>query len=225
MTGAPEVAAYPGVRMPDWTAVPGAATGLPLTGSMLLAHGAGGDHTQLRPLGDALAQRGMTAAYPSLRRHGASPAPEWGYSPLDFAADLHRIGDALPGDLHLVGYSLGGLVATVCAVTWAAARLRSLVLLDAAFAPAPERHEIDDWAEGSFLRWHYDYRPMLDLVPVPVLYLTGSDSDAVGEPERLWAKGHPDRTHRVVPGTHAGLHRPTPALLDSITAFYRSLPD
>jgi pimeloyl-ACP methyl ester carboxylesterase len=224
VAGSPEVAAYPGVRLPDWAAVEGHATGLPLSGSMLLVHGAGAERTQLVPLGEALAQRGMTAAYPSLRRHGESPAPAWGYSPLEFAADLHRIGDALPGDLHLVGYSLGGLVVTVCAVTWAAARIRSLVLIDAAFAPAPQRHEVDDWAEGSFLRWHWDYRPMLALAGVPTLYLTGARSDAVSEAERRWAAGLPRLTCRTVPGTHAELHRPTPDLLEAVSAFYAGLP-
>lgn len=220
MIRAPEVAAYPGVALPDWTIEPGAARGAALTGSLVLVHGAGGDRTQLRPLGSALAGEGTVAAYPSLRRHGASPAPAWGYSPLEFAADLHRIADALPGELHFVGYSLGGLIATVCAVTWAASRLRSLVLLDSAFAPAPQRHEVDEWAEGSFLRWHYDYRPMLALVAVPVLYVTGADSDAVSETERRWAADQPGLTYRIVPGGHADLTRPTEDLLDTIAAYH-----
>jgi hypothetical protein len=66
---------------------------------------------------------------------------------------------------------------------------------------------------------------MLGLVPAPVLYLTGADSDAVSERERRWAAEQPGLSHRMVPGTHAEVHRPTPALLDTIAAFYAGLPD
>jgi pimeloyl-ACP methyl ester carboxylesterase len=224
-TTQPTVADYPGVCLPDWTSEPGTATGIGLTGSMLLVHGAGGDRTQLRPLGSALCQQGMVAGYPSLRGHGESPAPAWGYSPLEFAADLHRIGDALPGNLHFVGYSVGGLISAISAVTWASARVRSLVLIDSSFAAHPDKHEVDEWAEGSFLRWHYDYSRMLDIVPAPVLFLAARESPAVHavERERLAALNDKQLTLRLIRGTHTDCYTHTEELAALLAEFYRGL--
>jgi pimeloyl-ACP methyl ester carboxylesterase len=225
ITMRPTVADYPGVELPDWTSEAGTATGLGISGSLLLVHGAGADRTQLRPLGAALCQEGMVAGYPSLRRHGKSPAPPWGYSVLEFAADLHRIGDVLPGDLHLIGYSVGGLISAISAVTWASSRVRSLVLIDSSFTAHPEKHEVDEWAEGSFLRWHYDYSRTLDIVPAPVLFLAAEASPAVDAAERARLSARTDGgfTFRLVPGTHTDCYTRTGDLVALIGEFYTGL--
>lgn len=133
----------------------------------LLLHGAGADKRQLRPLADALAPE--AAILPSLRGHGASWQPEVGYSPLDLAADLHRSAHRWPTTLDVVGYSYGAVVGLVSAATWAAGRVRSLVVIDTSFEALPHLHDEQEADEGSFLRWTYDYEPVLRLLQVPVL--------------------------------------------------------
>ncbi|MEW2624762.1 alpha/beta fold hydrolase [Streptomyces sp. NPDC048106] len=154
---------------------------------MLLLHGFGDDKTVLRPIGDALCPTGAVAVYPSLRAHGASPAPAWGYSPLDFAADVQRIADPLPRPVHVVGHSYGALVAAVLAVSLGPSLIASVALLDQAFEPCMERYEADEWAEGSFLKWHYDYSHLIDAISslgTPVLSVIARDSPVVPEGER-----------------------------------------
>ncbi|BCJ44136.1 hypothetical protein GCM10010168_09490 [Actinoplanes ianthinogenes] len=224
----PALAAHPFIELPDYDRVPGTAAGS-APGSMLLVHGFGGDKNQLRELGDALCPAGSAAFYPSLRAHGASPKPIWGYSVLDFAADLHRIADVFPQEIHAVGYSYGALVSAISATTWGARRIRSLVVIDQSFAAHPEEHEVDEWVEGSLLRWHYDFTHMLDLLQlleVPVLVLASPDSGTISpaEEKELLARQSPLLTYRHISGSHATCYRDTPHLTGLIADFYRSLP-
>ncbi|WP_330458929.1 alpha/beta hydrolase [Streptomyces sp. NBC_00820] len=215
-----------GVELLDYDAAPGlpGAGGAP--GSMLLLHGFGGDKGQLRPVGDALCPQDSVAVYPSLRAHGDSHQPAWGYSVLDFAADLHRIGDILPGDLHLVGYSYGGLVAAVSAVTWGASRVRSLVVIDQSFDAHPDLHVADEWAEGSLLRWTYDFGHLPDLLErlgIPVLVLAAAESRNILADERDRLARRDDAFLRLerIQGAHADCHRNTDEITAAMRAFYR----
>jgi pimeloyl-ACP methyl ester carboxylesterase len=195
-------------------------------GDLLLLHGFGGDKHQLRPLGEALCPRGSVAVYPTLRGHGASPKPGFGYSVLDFSADLHRFADAMPEALHLVGYSYGGLVAAVSAVTWAAPRVRSLAVIDQSFAAHPDFHEDDEWAEGSLLRWYYDFSHLLDLLErlgVPVLVLAARDSRNIlpDERSRLAARESELFSLAFIDGDHADCYRNTEEMAAVLREFYR----
>jgi len=193
---------------------------------ILAVHGFGGDKTQLRPVVDAVRAPGVPALLPSLRSHGDSPAPAWGWSPLDFTADLHRIADALPGRLNLIGYSYGALVAALSAVTWAGDRVRSLVVVDQSFDAHPDRFVADEWAEGSHLRWNYDFGHLpglLEAQRVPVLALFARDSDIVGPRERARLRSRADGGlfHCAeIPGTHAGLLEHPHTIASAVREFH-----
>jgi len=180
----------------------------------LFLHGGGGDRTQLAPLAAALEPD--LAILPSLRGHGASPAPPWGYSPLDAAADLQRSAHRWPGRLDVVGYSWGAVVGAVAAVTWAAPRVTSLVVLDTAFGPFPELHEDDEWAEGSWLRWTFDYRPVLAAVGAPVLVVRSASSELVGDEVVEELAGLESVTVVTVPGDHMSVLEPPGTLASTI---------
>ncbi|QHC24542.1 alpha/beta fold hydrolase [Streptomyces sp. GS7] len=214
-----------GVELLDYDAVPGRRTVGSAPGNMLLIHGFGGDKGQLRPLGDALCPTGSVAVYPSLRAHGDSHRPAWGYSVLDFSADLHRFADALPDDLHLVGYSYGGLVAAISAVTWGAAKVRSLVLIDQSFDAHPALHVADEWVEGSLLRWTYDFGHLPDLLErldIPVLVLAAADSRNIpaDERERLSHRDGKALAVETIRGSHADCYRNTDQIASAMRDFY-----
>lgn len=222
----PVLAEHPAIQLLDYDRAPGTAPSHG-PGSLLLLHGFGGGKQQLRELGDALCPVGSEAFYPVLRAHGASPKPAWGYSVLDFAADVHRIADAMPEQVHAIGYSYGALVAAISAATWGAGRIRSLVVIDQSFDAHPERHEADEWVEGSLLRWHYDFSHLLDVLRglgIPVLVLGSPDSGVigVGEEERLLARRDAMFDYRRIIGTHADCYRDTAALVPLIEDFYRT---
>ncbi len=207
----PALADVPQVPLIDFDLVRGPGGGDPV-GSRLLLHGFGGDKHQLRPLGEALPQDdGVISMYPSLRAHGASHRPPWGYSVLDFAADIHRVADLLPAPVDLIGYSYGALVGAVSALTWGVDSVRTLTVIDQSFEADPAQYVKDDWAEGSYLRFMYGYAGLLDRLDIPVLLLTGEDSHMVSaaERDRLLARCGPRLEVAPVPGTHATcLHDP-----------------
>ncbi|MFG2986629.1 alpha/beta fold hydrolase [Streptomyces sp. NPDC048258] len=216
-----------GIELLDYDAVPGRPQAGGAPGNMLLLHGFGGDKGQLRPVGDALCAADSVAVYPSLRAHGDSHKPAWGYSVMDFSADLHRFADALPDELHLVGYSYGGLVAAVSAVTWGASRVRSLVVVDQSFDPHPDWHVADEWAEGSLLRWHYDFSHLPDLLErlgIPVLALAAEESPNIppDERERLSRRDSASFSLKFIEGTHADCHRNTDEITSAMRDFYRN---
>lgn len=225
MTLHPQLSAYPDIALLDYAARPGAA--VPgATRSMLLLHGFGEDKHRLMPVGDALCPVGAVAVYPSLRAHGASPRPEWGYSPLDFAADLHRLADVLPEPVDVVGFSFGALVAALFAAAMGPRRVRSLVVLDQSFDADPARHEVDEWVESSFLKWHYDYRHLYDQLSaagIPVHVVIGADSHVVSpaERQRLLDRRAAGYSAEIVDGDHAAVADDYARLIDIIAAFHR----
>jgi pimeloyl-ACP methyl ester carboxylesterase len=223
----PTLAGCAAVELLDYDCVPGTATGPGRPGSMLLLHGFGDDKTQLRVLGEALCPLGALALYPSLRAHGDSPSPGWGYSPLDFVADLHRVVDVLPSPFHVVGYSYGALLGVLAAVVLGPDRVRSVVVLDQAFASWPDRYRADEWAEARFLNWAYDYRHCFDVLRalrIPVLTVIARHSHVVPEAEREWLlarSGDGFRSH-IVDTDHRGLVRDWPGLRPLVEDFYTS---
>lgn len=223
----PTLAACAAVELLDYDCVPGRAVGAGKPASMLLLHGFGDDKTQLRVLGDALCPRGAVALYPSLRAHGGSPFPPWGYSPLDFVADLHRVVDVLPCPFHVVGYSYGALLGVLAAVALGPDRVRSVVVLDQSFACWPDRYRADEWAEARFLNWAYDYRHCFDALHalrIPVLTVIARHSHVVPEVERDWllARRGDGFRCRIVDTDHIGLVRDGEGLRPLIEDFYAS---
>jgi pimeloyl-ACP methyl ester carboxylesterase len=198
----PALAEVEGVALIDFDLVASTRDGR--RHSRLYLHGFGGDKHQLRPLGESLSSPDATSMYPSMRGHGASVKPGWGYSVLDFAADVHRVADVLPGPIDFIGYSYGALVAAACALTWAADRVRSLIVIDQSFDADPARHVADEWAEGSYLRWTYGYGGMLERLAVPTLLLTAADSAMVSADEL--ARLHARCGWRLTTGRIAGAH-------------------
>ena len=104
--------------------------------TFLFLHGFGGDKRELRHIAEPFAEQGARCILPSLRGHGASPAPPFGYSCLDLAADVHRLMAQIAARCHLVGYSHGALVGAVTAVAMRPG-VRSLVSIPAGFARQP----------------------------------------------------------------------------------------
>jgi pimeloyl-ACP methyl ester carboxylesterase len=215
------------VTLVDHEVLPGSAhASHPAAGDLLLVHGFGGSKKQLGPLAGRLCPAGCTALLPTLRGHEGSPEPSWGYSPLDFTADLHRIGDVLGDAVHAVGYSYGALVATLSAVTWGAGRIRSLVVIDQSFAAHPDRFVDDEWAEGSHLRWNYDFSHLPALLRaqgVPLLVLAARESDVIGQEERdrLWAARDGLLECAEIPGTHATCIEHPDEIAATVADFHR----
>jgi pimeloyl-ACP methyl ester carboxylesterase len=172
--------------------------------SILFLHGFGGDKTQLRLVATRLSTLGARCILPSLRGHGDSLKPEFGYSCLDFAADLHRLIACLGTGWHVVGYSHGALVGAIAAVSLGPA-IRSLVSIDESFAAHPERMIHDAHAEARSLRWHFGWQHLLTGLSVPCLFLIARDSHMVAAEEHryLGAAAGPNLQVEYLAGTHA----------------------
>jgi 3-oxoadipate enol-lactonase len=96
---------------------------------IVLIHALGLDHRLWEPQLSALAI-GHTVYVYDVRGHGASDVPFMPYTLTDFADDLAGLLDALGiADAHLVGLSMGGMIAQEFALSWPD-RVRSLVLAD-----------------------------------------------------------------------------------------------
>ncbi len=84
--------------------------------TVVLIHGLGGRGSDWTPQIEHLAPRFRVLA-PDLRGHGGSPKPSGPYVMRDFAADVAALIRRVdPGPVHVVGLSLGGMVAFQLAV-------------------------------------------------------------------------------------------------------------
>jgi esterase len=82
------------------------------------------------------------------RGHGRSPKPETGYSPTDYAQDLHELVNELNlAPFHLVGHSMGGRVALRFASLYPEL-VKTLTMEDSGVVARPER---SDWI-GALLK-------------------------------------------------------------------------
>jgi 3-oxoadipate enol-lactonase len=105
-----------------------AGSGTPL----LLLHGFTGAKEDFADFLDGFADRGWHVVAPDHRGHGGSDQPESedDYSLAAMAADMLAVADELGWDrFHLLGHSMGGMVAQVMALEHPE-RLSSLVLMD-----------------------------------------------------------------------------------------------
>lgn len=95
-------------------------------GVVVLMHGWGGHGSQLRPAAEVLHRHGWSVLLPDARGHGRSEADTYSSLPR-FAQDLdacldwlatqapHGLSQAMPANLVLLGHSLGGAAALLCA--------------------------------------------------------------------------------------------------------------
>lgn len=104
----------------------------PARGAVLLLHGFTGSPWDLRPLGEALAHGGYRAVCPVLPGHGeeAGELPSFTEQHWEQAAEtaLRQLSHEEGGPVHVVGFSMGALLALVLAANHRA-RVRSLALL------------------------------------------------------------------------------------------------
>jgi len=101
-------------------------------GSVLLLHGFTGSPWDLRPLGEALCAAGYRAACPVLPGHGDAAGDISGVTDLEWEdcaeGALRALHAETGGPVHVVGFSMGALLAVTLAAHHPA-RVRSLVLL------------------------------------------------------------------------------------------------
>lgn len=105
--------------------------GLP-RGGVLLLHGFTGSPWDLRPLGEALAGAGYRAVCPLLPGHGDAPGELAAFTERDWeqaaASALRELSTETHGPVHVVGFSMGALLALLLAEGHGP-RVRSLALL------------------------------------------------------------------------------------------------
>lgn len=116
---------------------------------VVLLHGVGLDHSMWARCLPALAQNCHVTAV-DLRGHGASPAAAAGVTLGDLASDVVEILDRITaGSAHLVGFSLGALVAQELALT-EPTRVRSLTLVSSvAGRDAEQRAAVRDRLDSA----------------------------------------------------------------------------
>lgn len=222
---APLLARSKKVELLDFDVEPGNREGTGAAGPLLLLHGFDEDKRALRELGSRLCLRGQEAFYPTLRGHGQSPRPPWGYSPWEVAADIQRVGDRLPVDLNVIGYSYGGLIAALVTLILGPKRVASLAILDQSFERNDGDVEFDDYLEASFLQWHFDHRHVLDAITalgIPIFIAVAEQSSVVNEAERkrLSARAGETVAYRAFDTDHAGLIVELDELVRSLRSFY-----
>jgi len=103
------------------------------------------------PVAGRLVAAGHRVVRPGTRGHGPSDAPPTGYRLADLTADVVAVLDAVGAEpVHLVGHSLGGMVAVQVALAHPD-RVASLALLGAPIAGQPPAPAFGAWA-GQVLR-------------------------------------------------------------------------
>jgi pimeloyl-ACP methyl ester carboxylesterase len=122
---------------------------------LVLIHGLAANHAfwqpgVLLPLG-----RDFHVTLFDLRGHGASSMPSAGYSAQNMADDLRRLLDHLEIErAHLVGHSIGGVVALQFALTHAD-RVRSLTIADSRIKSVQAVQRPEDWAHWQVARQRF----------------------------------------------------------------------
>lgn len=79
---------------------------------VVLLHGVGLDHTMWQRVAPNLAAMGHAVHTPDLLGHGTAPGAESGTTLADLASPVAEIATSAAAPVHLVGFSLGALVAT-----------------------------------------------------------------------------------------------------------------
>ncbi len=120
--------------------------------AVVLLHGLGSRASDWRAQIDALGRYRVIA--PDLRGHGDTPAPPRPWRIADFAGDVLELLDRLGVErAHVVGFSLGGMVALEIAAR-APGRLASLCIINAAplSGPRPPALRIVYWTRRLVIR-------------------------------------------------------------------------
>ena len=163
---------------------------------LVFLHGIGGDAACWRPQLEAFSESNRAIAWNMPGYGGSAPLPEMTFSGL--AESLLRLLDRLEVErAHVVGHSMGGMVAQEFAATWPD-RLRSLVLVatSAAFG-RPD----GDW-QRDFLASRFGPlergRSMADLAPEIVASLVGEAPDSTGVTQAIRSMAEvPEATYRA----------------------------
>ena len=163
---------------------------------LVFVHGVGGDAACWQPQLEAFSESYRAIAWNMPGYGGSDPLPEMTFAGL--AEALTRLLDRLEIErAHLVGHSMGGMVAQEFAATWPG-RLRSLALVatSAAFGPADS-----DWQRNFLVRrlGPLDQgRSMADLASEIVASLVGEAPDPAGVAQAISSMGQvPEETYRV----------------------------
>ena len=169
--------------------------GVPEAAPVLLIHGLGWDHALWAALVDPLVAAGYRVIAPDLRGMGRSDKPNRPYSVDLYRRDLAAMLDVFGiGDLAVVGFSLGGMIAA--ALACADRRVVGLVLACCTLhsEPAAERA-----TEAMLARAQRDG---------PLIFAQ-AQADAIWAPQ--WAASHPDVVadfiHRRSAMDQPALHR------------------
>jgi 3-oxoadipate enol-lactonase len=163
---------------------------------LVFLHGIGGDAACWRPQIEAFSESNRAIAWNMPGYGGSAPLPEMTFPGL--AEALLRLLDRLEVErAHLVGHSMGGMVAQEFAATWPD-RLRSLALVatSAAFGPADGDWQRDFLASrlGPLERG----RSMADLAPGIVAGLVGEAPDPTGIAQAIHSMAAvPEATYRT----------------------------
>lgn len=192
---------------------------------IMFLHGFGANLHQLRPIGDKLNDKGAGTIYISMRGHGKSIRPAYGYSCIDLAADIHRLLHCYHTPLHMVGYSHGGLVATVSSILFSKEKISSLVIIDESFAAHPNRMIDDAQYEARYLRWMYNWIHLLSFINIPTLILYATESHMITDDELRIIKdlNNPHITLLPIKGTHANCIDNHDEISDLISDFYKKI--
>lgn len=111
--------------------------------ALVLVHGVGLDHMMWQPVVAALPHR-RTITYDMIG-HGTAGKPTGPYSLFTFVDQLSNIVDAIGGEVDLVGFSMGALVAEGFAMSSGGQRIRRMVLLNGVHhRSSAERRAITD---------------------------------------------------------------------------------
>ena len=162
---------------------------------------------------------------PSLRGHGASMEPAFGYSVLDYVADIHRLIAFMQKPFHIIGYSHGALIGAVASIVFPSTTVLSLVSIDESFSAHPDRMIWDRWSEARHLRWFFDWEHLYDRLTVPALFFLAEQSHMVtsSEDQRLMLKQRENFIVQRIPGTHASCLDHVTLLNGRITSFYHDI--
>ena len=145
---------------------------------LVLIHGVGLDHTMWLPTTSALAHR-RTVAYDVIG-HGRARKPPGPYTLAMFVAQLSEIVNALGGDIDLVGFSMGALVAQGYALSAGRDRLRRMVLLNTVHDRSAEEREaiLDRVAQARAGRFEASVEPALQRWFTPTFVAARPDAVA-----------------------------------------------
>lgn len=165
----------------------GPADGVPV----LLLHGYTDSWYSWSPVLERL-PAGVRAVVPTQRGHGDSERPDCCYRMADFARDAAALLDALGIErAHVVGHSMGGLVAQRFALDYPGRVERLVIVGSGADARTPAivefngivHAQVTDRLDSAFVR---EFQESTAAAPLPPAFLAGVIRESSKLPARLW---------------------------------------